>query len=102
MKETAVLRRRILSRRATLAVVGQGYAGLSLACAAADAGFRVTATDSDEARIRDLRRGVLSVQGVSEHGFRAGFASERITFSSELESIRESDLVSICVPLTIR
>ena len=102
MKETAVLRRRILSRRATLAVVGQGHAGLSLACAAADAGFRVTATDADEARIRDLQRGLLSVPGVSERSFRAGLATERITFSTKLESIQESDLVSICVPTPIR
>jgi UDP-N-acetyl-D-glucosamine dehydrogenase len=102
MKETAVLRRRILSRRATLAVVGQGYAGVSLACAAADAGFRVTATDPDEARISDLRSGVLSVPEVSDHVLRAGLATGRITFSTELESIRESDLVSICVPTPIR
>jgi UDP-N-acetyl-D-glucosamine dehydrogenase len=102
MKETAALRRRILGRRATLAVVGQGYAGLSMACAAADAGFHVEATDLDEARIHDLRRGVLSVPGVSEHLFRAGVASGRITFSTRLGSIRESDLVAICVPAAIR
>ena len=102
MKETAALRRRILSRRATLAVVGQGHAGLSLASVAADAGFRVLATDSDQDRISDLRRGVLSVPGVSDYAFRAGLATERITFSPELESIRESDLVSICVPTPVR
>jgi UDP-N-acetyl-D-glucosamine dehydrogenase len=102
MRETAALRRRILSRRANLVVVGQGHAGLSLACAAADAGFRVTAMDPDEARIGDLRRGVLSVPGVSEHAFRAGVASERITFSSDLDSIEEGDVVAICVPVPIR
>lgn len=102
MKETAVLRRRILSRRATLAVVGQDHTGLSLSCAAADAGFRVMAIDSDEARISDLRRGVLSVPGAIEHSFRAGRATERITFSPDLGSIRESDLVSICVRTRIR
>ena len=102
MKETAALRRRILSRRATLAVVGQGHAGLSLACVAADAGFAVRAIDPDEARIRDLRRGVLSVPGVSEHTFRAGVTSERITFSSDLELVQDSELVAICVPVPIR
>jgi UDP-N-acetyl-D-glucosamine dehydrogenase len=102
MKETAALRRRILSRRATLAVVGQGHAGLSLGCAAADAGFRVAAIDLDEGRIDDLRRGVLSVPGVAEHTFRAGIASGRIAFSSDLGSIRDSDLAAICVPVPIR
>lgn len=102
MKETAALRRRILSRGARLAVVGQGYSGLTLSCAAADAGFRVTALDVDETRINDLRRGVLTVPGVSEPVFRAGLASERIEFSSDLESIRGSDVVSVCVALPIR
>lgn len=102
MKETAALRRRILSRRATLAVVGQEHAGLSLACVAADAGFAVRAIDLDETRIGDLRRGVLSVPGVSEHTFRAGATSERITFSTDLELVQESELVAICAPVPIR
>lgn len=97
MKETAALRRRILSRRATVAVVGQGHSGLSLSCAAADAGFRVTALDLEETRISELRRGVLSVPGVSELAFRAGLASRRIEFSSDLDSIQDTDVVSICV-----
>ena len=42
MRATADLRRRILNRTARVAVVGQGYVGLSLACAAAEAGFCVT------------------------------------------------------------
>ena len=47
MKTTAALRRRILARRAKVGVVGQGYVGLSLACAAADAGFDVVGVDVD-------------------------------------------------------
>jgi UDP-N-acetyl-D-mannosaminuronate dehydrogenase len=47
MKETAALRRLTLSRRATVGVVGQGYVGVSLAAAAADAGFQVTGVDLD-------------------------------------------------------
>jgi UDP-N-acetyl-D-glucosamine dehydrogenase len=102
VKETASLRRRILSRRATVAVVGLGHEGLSLACAAADAGFRVTAVDADERRIDDLRRGILSVPGVTEEAFQAGLASERITFSSDLRSIGEADVLLICASVPIR
>ena len=102
MRETAALRRRILSRRATVAVVGQTHAGLSLACAAAHDGFRVAAIDTDEARISDLNRGVLSVPGVSEHAFRAGLAGGRLTFSTRLESIQEHDLVVVCAQVPIR
>jgi UDP-N-acetyl-D-glucosamine dehydrogenase len=102
MKETAALRRRILSRRASLAVVGQGYMGLSLACAAAEAGFHVTAIDSDQVKIRELRAGLLTVAGVSERAFRAAIASENLTFSASIDSIEGRDIVLICVPIPIR
>ena len=57
MKGTAALRRQILARSARIAVLGQGYVGLSLACAAADAGFQVTGIDVDERRVTVCARG---------------------------------------------
>ena len=47
MRSTRLLRRRLLARDARVVVVGQGYVGLSLACAAAEAGFQVTGIDVD-------------------------------------------------------
>ena len=102
MKSTALLRRRILSRRATIAVVGQGYVGLSVACAAAEVGFTVTGIDLDHARIEDLRRGLLSVPGVNEPAFNAGVGSERVTFTSEPDVVESSDIILICVPTPVR
>ena len=102
MKSTAQLRRRILSRRATIAVVGQGYVGLSLACAAAEVGFQVTGVDTDAARVDDLRDGVLSVPGVNEAAFHAGIATGKITFTTEADAIENSDIIFICVPTPMR
>ena len=82
MKETAALRRRILSRRATVGVVGQGYVGVSLAAAAAEAGFQVTGVDLDEGRIADLSAGILSVPGVDEALYRSALATGRLTFTA--------------------
>ena len=53
MKDTARLRRRILSREAPIAVLGQGYVGLNVACAAAQAGFPVVGIDVSEGRINE-------------------------------------------------
>lgn len=102
MKNTALLRRRILSRRATVSVIGQGYVGLSLACAAAEEGFSVTGIDLDKARLADLRAGVLSVPGVQPDAFRRGIETGRLTFSTEHDAVSESDLVLICVPTPVR
>jgi nucleotide sugar dehydrogenase len=102
MRATASLRRRIVSRRATVAVVGQGYVGLSLACGASEAGFKVIGIDVDAGRIADLARGVLTVPGVSADLFRAGMDAGNASFSTDTEAIRGSDVVLICVPTPVR
>jgi UDP-N-acetyl-D-glucosamine dehydrogenase len=102
MRGTAVLRRRILSRQATVAVVGQGYVGVSLACAASEAGFPVVGIDVDAARIDDLGRGVLSVPGVSSILFQAGIDAGNIRFTTELDAIVDVDVILICVPTPVR
>ena len=56
MRSTADLRRRILNRTARIVVIGQGYVGVSLACAAAEAGFSVTGIDVDAPSRRGARR----------------------------------------------
>ncbi|MGH2785238.1 MAG: nucleotide sugar dehydrogenase [Actinomycetota bacterium] len=102
MKSTALLRRKILSRKATIAVVGQGYVGLSVACAAAEVGFRVAGVDVDAGRIDDLREGILAVPGVNEVAFSTGLATGNLTFTTDASVIEESDIVLICVPTPMR
>jgi len=102
MKTTALLRRKILARSASVAVIGQGYVGLSLVCATAEAGFPVTGIDIESTRIDDLTRGVLSVPGVAESTFRSALASGLITFTSSWQAIPSADIVVICVPTPMR
>ena len=102
MKDTARLRRRILSREASIAVLGQGYVGLNVACAAAQAGFPVVGIDVSEPRITDLDRGVLSVPGVPEEDFGSALASGRLSFTTSSDSIDGCDIALICVPTPLR
>ena len=102
MKRTAQLRRKILSRQASIAVVGQGYVGLSVACAAVTEGFSVVGIDFDENRVASLSRGLLSVPGVSEQVFQAGMDTGRLGFSSRHEPLREADIILIAVPTPLR
>jgi len=83
-------------------IVGQGYVGLSLACAAADEGFAVHGVDVAEERIEDLRRGELTIPGVAESLFRDGMASGRLSFTSDPAVLGEADIVLICVPTPVR
>jgi UDP-N-acetyl-D-glucosamine dehydrogenase len=102
VKNTALIRRRILARRASVGVVGQGYVGLTLACIAAEAGFPVVGTDTDQARIDELSRGQLGVAGVLPDIFRAGIASERLSFTSDAGALADSEIIVICVPTPLR
>lgn len=102
MRSTALLRRKILSRRASVAVLGQGYVGLTLACVAADAGFPVTGIDIDPERVESLNAGKLTVPGVSESIFRAGVDSKRLNFEETGVTLGSSDVIVICVNTPVR
>jgi UDP-N-acetyl-D-glucosamine dehydrogenase len=102
MRSTATLRRRILTRDARVAVVGQGYVGLSLACAAAEAGFTVTGIDVDPDRVAALTAGELCVPGVDQTAFQRGMATGRLAFAAGGQALATADVVCICVPTPVR
>src|ERR671918_2579505 len=102
IRATAVLRRRTLSRAAAVGVVGQGYVGLSLACAAADAGFSVTGVDIDQERVNSLNAGSLCVAGVRPADFDAGISSGRMSFTTDASILARSDIVAVCVPTPVK
>ena len=102
MKGTAALRRRILARTASIGIVGQGYVGVTLAAAAAEAGFSVTGVDLDPERTAELSRGHLAVAGVDEVLFRAGSATGRMRFTSDPGELRDVDVIAVCVPTPMK
>ncbi|MGH2746653.1 MAG: nucleotide sugar dehydrogenase [Actinomycetota bacterium] len=102
MKGTASLRRKILARKAVVGIIGQGYVGLTLACEAAAAGFKVVGLDIDARRIEDLQAGILSVPGVGEDVFSAGVTTDAITFTTDAAALSDCDIVVICVPTPVR
>ena len=102
MRTTASLLRRILTRDARLAVVGQGYVGLSLACAAAEAGFAVTGIDVDHDRVAALAAGEFCVPGVDQAAFQRGMATGRLAFAAGGQALAEADVICICVPTPVR
>jgi UDP-N-acetyl-D-glucosamine dehydrogenase len=102
LRTTALLRRLILTRKARIAILGQGYVGLSLGCACAEAGYSVTGIDVDRGRIEDLRGGVLNVPGVDEGEYRRAMATHRMTFEVDDSLIADADVVCICVPTPVK
>jgi UDP-N-acetyl-D-glucosamine dehydrogenase len=95
------LRKRILDRSARVSIIGQGYVGLSLACAAAVEGFRVVGVDVDEERVSALQDGRCVVPGVDEISFAEAVDSGRMGFSISFDPVADSDVIVICVPTPV-
>jgi UDP-N-acetyl-D-glucosamine dehydrogenase len=102
MKSTAKLRRAILSRTASVAVVGQGYVGLSIACAAAEAGFPVCGIDIDTERVSGLRAGLHTVPGVADEVYRSGLGTGRLRFTTDASVVGDADIVLVAVPTPLK
>lgn len=93
---------RIEDRTATVAVIGQGYVGLSVALAAGSAGFSVVGIDVDQQLVDGLAAGRLVVPGVREDAFEAGLATGRLTFTTDPAAVADADIVLVCVPTPVR
>jgi UDP-N-acetyl-D-glucosamine dehydrogenase len=102
VRTTAQLRRKILARSTRVGIVGQGYVGLSLACAAAEAGFPVVGIDIDDERVADLKDGRLTVAGVSESDFRSGLATGLMSFTTDPGALSDCEVIAICVATPVR
>jgi UDP-N-acetyl-D-glucosamine dehydrogenase len=79
-------------------VLGLGYVGLPLACAAASAGHAVIGFDPDRNRVAELRAGHSPVEDVEDRLLEKVLASGRMTFTDNPEDIAGSDTFIICVP----
>jgi nucleotide sugar dehydrogenase len=81
-----------------VAVVGQGYVGLPLAIAAADAGHNVVGLDCDKLRVDALNEGCSPVGDVGDEELRRLLTAGRYRASHAFEAVAGAEVVVICVP----
>ncbi len=100
MKEAnlSALLARFDERSAILGVVGLGYAGLPLAVAFAEAGFRVVGVDLDRGKVAGLNDGRSHVDDVPGAKIRELVARGAFRAHDEYAALREADAITICVP----
>jgi UDP-N-acetyl-D-glucosamine dehydrogenase len=82
----------------TLAIIGQGYVGLPLAMAAADAGWNVTGVDNLESRVSQINSGSSPVEDISDAKLQATISSGKYRATSEFSDVMDSSIIVICVP----
>jgi UDP-N-acetyl-D-glucosamine dehydrogenase len=98
MDRAKTLSRRIETRTARIAVIGQGYVGLPLAVEFAKVGFTVTGLDTDVDRVAALASGRSLVPDVPSDELQALLRAGRYRPVAEPAALAESDAVIICVP----
>jgi UDPglucose 6-dehydrogenase len=82
-----------------IAVVGTGYVGLVLGACLAETGNDVVCIDKDEAKVRQLRRGVMPIYEPGlEEMVRRNRAEKRLEFTKDLpKAVRGAAIVFIAV-----
>lgn len=81
-----------------ISVVGQGYVGLPLAIAAANAGYIVHGIDSDEDKIALLMQGKSIIEDLSDEAIKKNISLNRYIPTTNHGVIAQSQVVLICVP----
>ncbi|MCB4823826.1 nucleotide sugar dehydrogenase [Roseicella aerolata] len=89
---------RFRTRRARVAVIGLGYAGLPLALALAEAGFATLGIDADPARLACLAAGETGMRHVAAPALQAALGAGRFEATAAWARLAEVDAILICVP----
>ncbi len=93
---------RINSRSAVIGIIGLGYVGLPLAVAFGQAGFTVIGLDLDQRKVDQLNSGHSYIGDVPSAAIADLVERGKLIASADYESLRQADIVSICVPTPLR
>ncbi len=89
---------RIEERTAKIGVIGLGYVGLPLAVGMAKSGYEVTGIDVSEQRVNKVNQGLSSIPDVSSIDLAAVVEANRLTATTDYDTLKEIDVIFICVP----
>ena len=81
-----------------IAVIGQGYVGLTISVGALSAGHEVLGVDYSEGLVTSLKSGKSHIEGISDVEISSGIQSGKFLPTSDYSLIAESDVVVIAVP----
>lgn len=91
---------RIASREARIGVIGLGYVGLAVACALADAGFRVAGVDIKSDRVDKINAGYCPIEGIEPElpeMLARVTRSKRLVAGTDYAPLAERDVVLVTV-----
>jgi UDP-N-acetyl-D-glucosamine dehydrogenase len=93
---------RIKEKSARVAVIGLGYVGLPLSLEFLKVGFKVVGIDINKERIKNLESSESYITDISCEEIRNALRTGRFTPTSDFSVLKDTDVISICVPTPLR
>jgi UDP-N-acetyl-D-glucosamine dehydrogenase len=81
-----------------VAIIGQGYVGLTIAIGAAGAGHEVSGFDVNTDLVSQLNSGVSHIEGISDSALKSFLSTNKYSASTDASVLNDCDLVVIAVP----
>jgi UDP-N-acetyl-D-glucosamine dehydrogenase len=81
-----------------VAIIGQGYVGLTIAVGAAGAGHSVVGFDVNKALVDQLNQGHSHIEGISDAAINGFIGTASYTASTDASVLEGSDVIVIAVP----
>jgi UDP-N-acetyl-D-glucosamine dehydrogenase len=81
-----------------VAIIGQGYVGLTIAVGAAGAGHEVFGFDVNADLVKVLNSGVSHIEGISDAELKNYISKNTYTASTDASTLNGSDVIVIAVP----
>ena len=81
-----------------VAIIGQGYVGLTISVGAFGVGHQVFGIESNEKLVTKLNAGLSHIEGISAEKIKAGIASGNYLATSDFSKIGQCEVVVIAVP----
>jgi UDP-N-acetyl-D-glucosamine dehydrogenase len=81
-----------------IAIVGQGYVGLPLAMAAANAGFCVVGIDNNSNKVLNLNNFTSDIEGVGSVELKKSISEGSYFATEDFSKLADSEIILICVP----
>lgn len=89
---------RFAAKKAVIGVIGLGYVGLPLSCAACTAGYRVVGFDVDPAKIEKLTRGESYIGNIHNDKVSSFVKDGAFSPTADYARLAEVDAIVMCVP----
>lgn len=99
---STVLKRKISTHSANIAVIGLGYVGLPLAVNFAKKGYTVLGLDKDEDRVNQVNKKISYITDIPTEDVAKVVNSGKLMAGTDFALLKEADVIIICVPTPLK